>query len=117
MRRGEIWYVDLGEPKGSEPGFRRPVVIVQDDLLTDSRLSTVMIAPVTSNLQRALAAGNVKLDSSSTGLRQSSVVLVCQVMTVDKTLFEEANVGKLSKRQLQELDSGLALALSLTRGT
>lgn len=113
MKRGEIWYVDLGEPKGSEPGFRRPVVVVQDDLLTDSRLSTVMIAPVTSNLQRALAAGNVKLDSS-TGLKQTSVVLVCQVMTVDKALFEEACVGTLSKRQLQELDSGLALALSLT---
>jgi mRNA interferase MazF len=114
MNRGEIWYVDLGEPKGSEPGFRRPVVIVQDDLLTHSRLSTVMIAPVTSNLQRALAAGSVTIDSRSSGLKQTSVVLVCQVMTVGKALFEEACVGTLSKRQLQELDAGLALALSLT---
>jgi mRNA interferase MazF len=112
MKRGELWYLDLGEPKGSVPGFRRPVVIVQDDLLTDSLLSTVMIAPVTSNLQRALALGNVKLDSKSTGLKQPSVVLVCQLMTVDKSLFE-ACVGTLTKRQLQEMDAGLALALSL----
>lgn len=114
MNRGEIWYVDLGEPKGSEPGFRRPVVIVQDDLLTESRLSTVMVAPVTSNLQRALAVGNVKLDGKSNGLRQPSVVLVCQVTTVDKSLFEESPVGTLSRRQLEELDAGLKLALSLT---
>ena len=62
-RRGEVWYVDLGVPKGSEPGFRRLVVIVQDDLLTDSRLSTVMIAPVTSNLRRALALEDVKVEA------------------------------------------------------
>ncbi len=112
MKRGEIWYVDLGEPKGAAPGFRRPVVIVQDDLLNDSRLSTVMVAPVTSNLQRALALGNVKLVTKASGLKQVSVILVCQVMTVDKSLFDE-RVGTLSKRQLQELDSGLRLVLSL----
>jgi mRNA interferase MazF len=112
MKRGELWYLDLGEPRGSAPGFRRPVVIVQDDLLTESLLSTVMIAPVTSNMQRALALGNVKLDSKSTGLKQPSVVLVCQLMTVDKSLFETC-VGALSKRQMQELDAGLALVLSL----
>lgn len=113
VNRGEVWYVDLGEPKGSEPGFRRPVVIVQEDLLTQSRLSSVMVAPVTSNLQRALALGNVKLDAKGTGLRRPSVVLVCQVTTVDKSLFEQSPVGSLSRRQLEELDAGLALALGL----
>jgi mRNA interferase MazF len=113
MKRGEIWYVDLGEPKGSAPGFRRPVVIVQDDLLTDSRLSTVMIAAVTSNLKRGLALGNVGLDTKSSGLKYASVILVCQVMTVDKSLLDEERVGVLSKRQLKELDSGLTLALGL----
>lgn len=114
MKRGEVWYVDLGEPRGSEPGFRRPVVVVQDDVLIESRLSTVMVAPLTSNLRRALAAGNLRLDAKSSGLRQDSVVLVCQVMTVDKSLFEERPIGRLSKRQLQDLDSGLVLALGLS---
>ena len=112
MRRGEVWFVDLGEPRGSAPGFRRPVVIVQEDLLTDSRLSTVMVAPITSNLQRALALGNVSLDIRASGLKVPSVILVCQVVSIDKSLFEE-RVGALPKRQLQQLDSGLMLALSL----
>ena len=73
-----------------------------------------MVAPVTSNQRRALALGNVKLDGKSIGLQQSSVVLVCQVTTVDKSLFEQSPVGTLSKRQLEELDAGLTLALSLT---
>lgn len=112
MKRGDIWWVDLGEPKGSAPGFRRPVVVVQDDLLTESRLATVMVAPITSNLRRAVAVGNVELDAKS-GLSRPSVVLVCQVMTVDKSLFDE-QVGALSKRQLHELDEGLLLALGLS---
>lgn len=113
MKRGEIWWVELGgEPKGSEPAFRRAVVIVQDDLLTESRLATVMVAPITSNLRRGVAVGNVELDAKKSGLSRPSVVLVCQVMTVDKSLFD-TRVGALSKRQLHELDEGLTLALGL----
>ena len=85
-----------------------------NDDLTENRLPTVMVAPVTSNQRRALALGNVKLDGKSIGRQQSSVVLVCQVTTVDKSLFEQSPVGTLSKRQLEELDAGLTLALSLT---
>lgn len=112
MKRGDIWWVDLGEPRHSAPPFRRPVVVVQDDLLTESQLATVMVAPITSNRRRALAVGNVELDGKKSGLSRPSVVLVCQVMTVDKSLFDE-QVGTLSKRQLRELDEGLMLALGL----
>lgn len=112
MRRGEVWWVDLGEPRGSQPGFRRPVVIVQDDLLTESLLQTVMIAPLTSNLKRALAIGNVKVPPKQSGLPKDSVVLVCQVMTVDKSLLTERQ-GSLSRRTMAEVDRGLALALGL----
>jgi mRNA interferase MazF len=112
VKRGEIWWVDLGDPKGSAPGFRRPVVIVQDDLLTESRLGTVMVAPITSNLKRGAAAGNVTLDIKASGLSQPSVVLVCQVTTVDKSLFDE-RVGTLSKRRIHDIDEGLTLALGL----
>ncbi len=112
MKRGEIWWADLGEPKGSEPALRRPVVIVQDDLLTASKLSTVLIVPLTSNLKRAVAAGNVFLQSDDTGLKQDSVALVCQVMTVDKNQLLEQK-GTLSGRAKRKIDLGLRLALGL----
>ncbi|HEV8244990.1 MAG TPA: type II toxin-antitoxin system PemK/MazF family toxin, partial [Polyangiaceae bacterium] len=84
MKRGEVWWADLGEPQGVEPAFRRPVVVVQDDLLTSSKLATVMVVPLTSNLRRGAAIGNVTLEPQDTGLPRQSVALVCQVLTIDK---------------------------------
>ena len=112
MKRGETWWTDLAEPRGSVPGFRRPVLIVQDDLLTDSLLHTVMVVPLTTNLKRALAIGNVELSARETGLPKPSVALVCQVLTVDKQLFDE-RVGSLSRRKLVDVERGLRLALGL----
>ena len=97
MHRGEVWWADLAEPRGSEPGFRRPVVVVQDDLLTASALATVMVVPMTANLARGQAIGNVTLPPSETGLDRPSVALVCQVMTIDKDLLVELS-GSLSAR-------------------
>jgi mRNA interferase MazF len=88
------------------------VLIVQDDLLTASRLATVMVVPLTTNLQRALAVGNVQLGASETGLRKDSVALVCQVLTLDKAFLDEP-VGSLSRRSLQAVDIGLRLAFDL----
>lgn len=112
MIRGEIWWVDLAEPRGSEPGSRRPVVIVQDDLLTESHLPTVMVAPLTTHLLRAKAIGNVLLKSSVSGLKRDSVVLVCQIMTVDKASLSEC-AGRLPRRIMGLVDEGLRLALDL----
>ena len=112
MKRGAVWWVDLGEPKGAEPAFRRPAVIVQDDLLTESRLATVMVVPLTSNLRRAAAAGNVLLEPDETGLSKSSVALVCQVMTVDKAWLS-TRVAAVPRRAMKKLDQGLRLALGL----
>jgi mRNA interferase MazF len=113
MMRGEVWWADLGEPKGSQPSFRRPVVIVQDDLLTQSRLSTIMVVPLTTNLKRGLAVGNVPLDPSETGLSVPSVALVCQVMTVDRAFFADS-AGTLPRRGMKKIDVGLRLALGLS---
>ena len=88
------------------------MLIVQDDLLTDSLLQTVMVAPLTSNLKRGLAIGNVEVTAKQSGLTKKSVVLVCQVMTVDKSLLVEQQ-GSLSRRVMTEVDQGLALALGL----
>ena len=112
MNRGEIWWADLAEPRGSEPGSRRPVVIVQDDLLNASRLRTVMVAPLTSNLVRARAMGNVLLTAEQSGLTRDSVVLVCQVTTIDRDVLTES-VGAVPRRALERIDEGLKLALDL----
>jgi mRNA interferase MazF len=88
------------------------VLVVQDDLLNASALQTVMIAPLTSNLRRADAVGNVALPSSETGLERNSVVLVCQLMALDKVFFDEL-VGSLSAAARRKIDSGLKLALGL----
>lgn len=112
MNRGEIWWADLAEPQGSEPGSRRPVLIVQDDLLNRSKLQSVMVAPLTSNVIRARAMGNVLLSSGDSSLGRDSVVLVCQVMTVDKAFLTEL-VGAVPRRTLSLIDDGLRLALDL----
>jgi mRNA interferase MazF len=112
MKRGEVWWADLAEPRGSEPGMRRPVLVVQDDLLNASRLQTVMVVPLTTNLQRAEAIGNVLLRPGETGLRRDSVALVCQVMTVDKEFLDDL-AGSLPRRALARIDEGLKLALDL----
>ncbi len=112
MNRGEIWWADLAEPQSSEPGSRRPVLVVQDDLLNRSKLQSVMVAPLTSNVLRARALGNVLLKSGDSGLSRDSVVLACQVMTVDKAFLTEL-VGVVPRRALALIDDGLRLALDL----
>jgi mRNA interferase MazF len=112
VKRGEVWWADLAEPRGSEPGGRRPVLIVQDDLLTASRLQSVMVVPLTTNLSRARAAGNVLLGASDSGLGRDSVALVCQVTTLDKSFLDQ-QVSVLSLRQRRLVDDGLRLALDL----
>jgi mRNA interferase MazF len=112
VNRGEIWWADLAEPQGSEPGSRRPVLIVQDDLLNRSKLQSVMVAPLTSNVLRARAMGNVLLASGESGLSRDSVVLVCQVMTVDKHFLTEL-VGGVPRRAMHLIDDGLRLSLDL----
>lgn len=112
MKRGEIWWADLNEPRGSAPGGCRPVLIVQDDLLTASRLATVMVVPLTTNLQRARALGNVQLGARETGLRKDSVALVCQVIALDKEFLDEP-VGTVTRRSLDAVNSGVRLALDL----
>jgi mRNA interferase MazF len=112
IRRGEIWWADLAAPRGSEPGFRRPVVVVQSDDLNATRLRTTVVAVLTSNLARAAAAGNVLCPARATGLDRDSVANVSQLATVDKSDLAE-RVGALPPRLLSALDAGLRLALDL----
>ena len=112
MRRGEIWWAALGDATGSGPGFRRPILVIQDDSFNASRIGTVVAAAITSNVKLAQAPGNVLLKARETGLAKNSVVNVSQIITLDKALLAE-RVGAVSLARLEEIDSGLRLVLSL----
>jgi len=111
--KGEIWWADLEEPRGSEPGYRRPVVIVQSDDFNKSRIRTIIVAVITSNLHLGKAPGNVNLQpSESIGLNKESVVNTSQLLTLDKSYLTEL-IGNLNSNQKDELDDGLKLVLNL----
>lgn len=112
MRRGEIWWAALPEPVASGPGIKRPVLVVQANAFNDSRIATVMVAVITSNLALGDAPGNVRLGKSESGLPKPSVVNVSQVLTVDRSLLEN-RVGAVSIRVMERINTGLRLALGL----
>ena len=110
ISQGEIWWAELPAPTGSGPGFRRPVVVFQSDALNESRISTAICIPLTSNLKWALAPGNVSLSARVTGLPKDSVANVSQIISLDKYLLSE-RVSKLPRRKLELLFSGIDLVL------
>lgn len=108
--QGEVWWADLGMPAGSEPGFRRPVVVVQGDALNRSRLATVVCVPLTTNLRWADAPGNVVLTARATGLPKDSVANASQVVTLDKTALTE-RTGKLPRAKRDLILAGIDVIL------
>ena len=112
MYRGEIWWASLPNPVGSEPGYRRPVLIVQGDVFTQSLISTVIVVIITSNIQLVEAPGNVFLPNDTTGLPKDSVANVSQVFTVDKQFLVE-RIGMLPESLQEEVDEGLRMVLYL----
>ena len=112
IQRGEIWWADLAEPRGSEPGFRRPVLVVQSDAFNRSRIATTVVAAVSSRVELSAAPGNVRLSRRESKLPRESVVNVSQLMTLDRRFLTE-RVGRLSARLMAEVDAGVRLVLSL----
>ena len=110
--RGEIWWANLPEPIGSEPGYRRPVLIVQDDAFNRSQIQTTIAIVITSNLNLAQAPGNVLLPKKLTGLSRDSVANVSQLITIDKAFLTE-RVSALTIDLLEQVDDGLRLVLYL----
>ena len=110
LSQGEIWWADLGEPVGSAPGFRRPVLVVQGDALNRSRIATVVCVPLTSNLRWASAPGNVPLSEKDTGLSKESVANVSQLVTLDKGALSE-HVGKIPAGKLGLIFTGIDIVL------
>ncbi|MHA2030601.1 MAG: type II toxin-antitoxin system PemK/MazF family toxin [Candidatus Kariarchaeaceae archaeon] len=107
-----MWWAELPEPHGAEPGYRRPILIIQSDDFNRSRIATVIGVVITSNLKLAQAPGNVLLPRKVTGLSKDSVANISQVITIDKNFLTEC-VGFLSSKHFTKIEDGLRLALSL----
>ena len=110
ISQGEVWWADLPAPGGSEPGYRRPVVIVQGDAFNRSGIATVVSVPLTSMMRWADAPGNVRLDARSSGLPRASVANVSQVVALDRSILTE-RVGKLPRPKVELILTGIDIVL------
>jgi len=110
IQQGEIYWIDLGDPSGSSPGYRHPHVVIQNNIFNQSRINTVVVCVITSNLKRATAPGNVLLEEGEGNLPKQSVVNVSQIFTVDKRDLED-KIGMLSRKRVSEILAGVQLVI------
>lgn len=110
IAQGDVFWLDTGAPRGSGPGFRRPHVVVQNNVFNVSRIQTTVLCSITSNLARAKAPGNLLLRKGEANLPRPSVVNVSQIVTVDKSVLKE-KIGTLSLQRVREIVSGLRVVL------
>lgn len=110
IRQGDVFWIDVDEPSGSEPGYLHPHVIVQNNVFNESPIGTVVACPLTTNLKRANAPGNVLLDKKEANLPKQSVVMVAQIITVDKSQLDEY-IGTLSPKRVREIINGIQLVI------
>ena len=114
MMRGELWWVDLGLPYGSEPAYRRPVLIIQNDFFNNSRINTTVIVPLTTNELYAEAPGNVLLYKDESKLTKDSVIMISQIKVIDKRRL----IGKISKVNnsiMEEVENNLMFVLGIIK--
>ena len=112
MNRGEIWWASMGEPRGSEPGYRCPVVVVSTNEFNRSLIQTVIVAVVTSNLRLIDAPGNFKITKKQSNLSKGSIVNVSQLITLDKIFLTE-KISKLNSKNINSLNEGIKLVLGV----
>ncbi|MCL1837060.1 MAG: type II toxin-antitoxin system PemK/MazF family toxin [Treponema sp.] len=114
MIRGELWWAEFGIPYGSETGYTRPVLIVQDDGFNQSKIRTVIVLPLTTNLRLAEAPGNVFLRKRETKLAGDSVIMVAQLYALDRGRFKE-KISKVTKEIMEQVESGMKLVLGINQ--
>lgn len=110
IHQGDLYWVDLGVPLGSEPGYSHPHLVIQNNLFNHSKIRTVLVCPLTSNLKRANAPGNVLLDKDEGNLIKQSVVNVSQVFAVDKSRLNDY-IGTISPKRLRQVLEGIKLVI------
>ena len=108
IRQGDIFWVDADEPKGSAPGFKRPFIVVQNNLFNRGKINTVLVCALTTNLARENVPGNVRLYKNEANLPKPSVVVISQMLTIDKSELRD-KIGTLSKRRIEEIIEGIKL--------
>lgn len=108
IKQGEIYWVDLGEPTESEPGYRHPHIVIQNNIFNSSNISTIVVCSLTTNLNRAKAPGNVALNKGEANLPKKSVVNISQIYTVNKSDLIE-KIGQVSEKRIYEILEGLNL--------
>lgn len=114
MVRGELWWADLGLPRGSAPALRRPVLVISADQYNRSELRTVTVAVLTSNTRLAAVPGNVAVTADLAGVEEDSVVNVTQLATVDRLALEQ-RIAAMPDWLMAQVDAGLERALALGR--
>ncbi len=112
MKRGEIWWADLPPPRGSEPGYSRPVLVIQSDWFNETGIATVLTATLTSNSRLGGMMGNVLLPKGTGGLPRTSIVNITQLSAVDRRCLRE-RIGSLPKNWMTRVDASLRLVLEL----
>ena len=112
MIRGEIWWAEFGIPYGSEVGYNRPVLIVQDDGFNESRIKTIVVLPLTTNLRLVDDPGNVLLKKKESKLNDDSVIVVAQLYAIDRSRFYE-RVTKIAKETMEQVEIGIKFVLGL----
>ena len=110
IAQGEVWWADLAEPRGSEPGYRRPVLVVQGDSFNRSKIATAVCVPLTSNLKWEDVPGNIRLTARETGLPRDSVANASQILTLDQADLEE-RIGRIPRRKLEVVFAGIDVML------
>ena len=110
IKQGDIFWIDLGIPEGSEPGYRHPHVVIQNNVFNQSRINTVVVCAITSNPKLANAPGNVLLKKGEGGLKKDSVVNISQIITVDKSDLIE-KIGRLSPSKINQIIEGIKLLI------
>jgi mRNA interferase MazF len=113
MIRGEIWRAEFGIPYGSEVGYTRPVLIVQDDTFNESRIKTVVVLPLTTNLRLSDAPGNVLLRKDESNLINDSVIIVSQLYSIDRSRFKE-KIAKVTREIMEQVEIGMKLVLGIS---
>ena len=114
MMRGELWWVDLGLPYGSEPGYRRPVLIIQNDFFNNSKINTTVIVPLTTNNLYAEAPGNVLLYKDESKLSRDSVIVISQVKVIDKNRLIE-KISKVNNATMEKVENSLMFVLGVVK--
>ncbi|MDR2029336.1 MAG: type II toxin-antitoxin system PemK/MazF family toxin [Treponema sp.] len=112
MTRGEIWWADYGIPYGSEPGYRRPVIIIQNDFFNNSKINTTIVVPLSTNLLLADVPGNIFINKQDSKLTKDSVILVSQTGVIDKERLKE-KVSKISREIIEKIENNMMFILGI----